>query len=217
MIAVPGDFHANDPVMEETELSPIHILPSGLGEDPSGDHLALIRRMAKRDAAALAELYGIWAPVFLGTACRMLGDRRDAEDVITDTFARLWRRADDYDPHQSPPFVWAFTVMREFCIARLRSRQRAKKAHPRTAQPPPYGPAAKPENPRVMGLDDFRRVKAAMDHLAPDERSCLEAAVFLTYSHKESGDHPDSALSNVKNRLRHALKKARNHLSRYEL
>lgn len=203
--------------MDETELSPIHILPSGLGEDPGGEHLQLIRRMANHESAALVELYGMWAPVFLGVACRMLGDRREAEDVVTDTFARLWRRAEDYDPHQSPPFVWAFAIMREYCIDRLRIRQRARKETPRSVPVPSHGPAVKPENPRVMGLDDFRRVKAAMDHLAPDERSCLEAAVFLTYSHKEAGEHPDVAVGSVKNHLRHALKKARNHLSRYEL
>ena len=68
-----------------------------------------------------------------------------------------------------------------------------------------------------MRVDDFRRVKGAMDHLAPDERNCLESAVFLAYTHKEAGDHPETSLATVKNRLRHALKKVRNHLSRYEL
>jgi len=204
--------------MVETEPSPIHILPSGLGEDPSGENAQLIQRMANNDAAALVELYGMWAPVFLGVACRMLGDRREAEDVVVDTFVRLWRRAADYDPHhQSPPFVWAFAVMRGFCIERLRIRQRSKKDSSRIVQLPPHGPAEKPENLRVMRLDDFRRVKAAMDHLTPDERLSLESAVFLAYTQKEAGEHPETSLGTVKNRLRHALKKVRNHLSRYEL
>jgi len=217
MIAVQDDFHANAEVMVETELSPIHILPSGLGEDPTSEHANLIRRMAHSEAAALAELYGMWAPVFLGVACRMLGDRRDAENVVLETFVRLWRSAGDYDPHQSPPFVWAFAVMRGYCMERLRFRYRAKKDSSRGIQIPPHGPTEKCENPQVMGLDDFRRVKAAMDHLAPEERGCLEAAVFLAYTHKEAGEHLETSLGTVKNRLRHALKKVRNHLSRYEL
>ena len=217
MIAVPDDFHANAEVMVETELSPIHILPSGLGEDPSGEHALLIRRMANNEAAALTELYGMWAPVFLGVACRMLGDRRDAEDAVQETFIRLWHRAGDYDPHQAPPFVWAFAVLREYCIERLRCCQRANKDSSRGVQIPPHGPAEKCENPQVMGLDDFRRVKAAMDHLAPEERGCLEAAVFLAYAQKETGEHPETSSGTVKNRLRHALKKVRNQLSRYEL
>jgi len=217
MIAVPDDFHVNALVMVETELSPIHILPSGLGEDPSGEHAKLIRRMANNECAALTELYGMWGPVFLGVACRVLGDRREAEDVVVETFVRLWRRAADYDLHQAPPFPWAFAVMRGYCMERLRSRSRSKKESLRNAPIPPHTPAEKCENPRVMPMDDFRRVKAALDHLAPDERICLESAVFLAFSQAEAVEHPETSLGTVKNRLRHALKKVRNHLSRYEL
>ena len=217
MIAVPDDFYANALVMDETELSPIHILPSGLGEDPSNEHVKLIRRMANNEGAALTELYGMWGPVFLGVATRMLGDRREAEDGVQETFVRLWRRAADYDPHQSPPFVWAFAVLRGCCIERLRSRQRSRKSPPRNVPILSHAPVEKCENARVMRLDDFRRVKAAMDHLAPNERNCLESAVFLSYTQTEAAEHPETSLGTVKNRLRHALRKVRNHLSRYEL
>jgi len=203
--------------MVETELSPIHILPSGLCEDPGGELANLIRRMANADPAALVELHGMWGPVFLGAACRMLGDRREAEEAVQDTFIRLWRRAGDYDPHQSPPFVWAFAVMRGHCIDRLRKRHRAKRDSSKTVPIPHRLPAEKYENPRVMALDDFRRVKTAMDHLSPDERNCLELAVFLGYSHSEISEHLETPLGTIKNRLRHALNKVRTHLSRYEL
>jgi RNA polymerase sigma-70 factor (ECF subfamily) len=66
-------------------------------------------------------------------------------------------------------------------------------------------------------LDDFRRVRAALDQLPPDERSTLELAVFLDYTHSEIAEPLGSPLSTTKNRLRQALKKIRNHLSRYEL
>jgi RNA polymerase sigma-70 factor (ECF subfamily) len=173
--------------------------------------------MAKADAAALVELHGIWAPVFLGVACRMLGDRREAEDVVQDTFIRIWRNSAQYDPHQAPPFVWAFVVLRSYCVDRLRSRHRAKRNHSRDVATHLQTLPEKSENPRVMALDDFRRVRAALDQLPPDERSTLELAVFLDYTHSEIAEPLGSPLSTTKNRLRQALKKIRNHLSRYEL
>ena len=203
--------------MVETDLSPIHNLPSGLGENPSGEGVALIRRMANQDPAALVELYGIWSPVLLGVACRMLGDRREAEDVVQDTFVRLWQGAALYDPHQAPPWVWAYVVMRSNCIARLRRRRHAKRDSSRIVQVNPHVSPVKHDNPRVMPVDDFRRVRAALDNLAPDERSCLELAVFLECPVAELTDHADTPAGSVKNRLRQALKKVRNHLSRYEL
>lgn len=203
--------------MIETEFSPIHALPSGLCEDPSGQAASLIARMAQQDAAALAELHGIWSPVFLGIACRMLGDRREAEEAVQDTFVRIWKNSADYDSHLAPPFVWAFTLLRGFCIDRLRFRHRTKRDSSRAVPIDLQTPPEKSENPRVMAMDDFRRVKAALDHLTPEERSCLELAVFLGCTHSEISEHLATPLGTVKNHLRQALKKVRNHLSRYEL
>lgn len=203
--------------MIETELSPVHALPSGLCEDVTGEAAALIARMAKGDAGALAELHGMWSPILLGVACRMLGDRREAEEVVQDTFVRMWHRSAEYDPHQSPPFVWAFAVMRGYCIDRLRFRHRAKRDSSRVVSIHLHAPPEKSEDPRVMALDDYRRVKHALDQLGPDERSCLELAVFLEYTHSEISEQLATPLGTVKNRLRRALEKVRHQLSRHEL
>jgi len=199
--------------MVETELSPIHILPSGLCEDSNGESRSLIKRMADRDPAALVELHGMWCPILLGSAQRILGDAQEADKVVLETFVRLWRRANGYDPHKSPPFVWAFAVMRAFCIDKLRRRRRRRNNPPANT----HIHIDKHDNPRVMPLDDFRRVRSALDHLSPDERSCLELAVFLGCNSQGSTNQADISMSGVKNRLRQALKKMRNHLSRYEL
>ena len=89
--------------MMDTVAGPFQSLPSGLCEDASGEAGRLIQRMARRDGTALAELYALWAPVLLGGACRMLGERRDAEEVLRAAFERMWKRAESYDPHHSRP------------------------------------------------------------------------------------------------------------------
>ena len=203
--------------MIETDVSPVHAMPSGLCEDLTGEAVALIARMAKGDSTALTELHGMWSPVLLGISCRMLGDRREAEEVVQDTFVRIWHRSAEYDPHQSPPFVWAFAVLRGYCIDRLRFRHRGKRDSSRVVPIHLHAPPEKSEDPRVMAMDDFRRVRNALNQLAPDERSCLELAVFLEYTHSEISERLGTPLGTVKNRLRRALDKVRNHLSRHEL
>ncbi len=188
----------------------------GLAEDRAGDAVALINRMAKGDGDALSELYDIWSPVLLGSAFRMLGDRHEAEEVVQDAFVRMWHRSVDYDPGQSPPFAWAFAVMRGYCIDRLRYRHRSKRDSSRVVPIHLHAPNETAEDPQVMALDDWRRVRAALDVLGTDERNCLELAVFLEYTHSEISEHLGTPLGTVKNRLRRALEKVRNQLSRHE-
>ncbi len=198
--------------MDETELSPIHSMPTGLCEDASGEAAALIARMADADTSALPELHGLWSAVMLGIAYQILGDRNRAEKVVQDTFVHLWQHAAGYDAHQTPPFVWAFTVMRQLCINRRRTRRNAPtRASHLDANHPPT-PPEKPDPLRVLAADDFRRVRTALDQLTLDERNALVAAVFLQYAQPQ-----DPHLATLKNHLRQALKTTRNLLSRYEL
>ena len=83
-----------DADMMEVGLDPPRNQPTGLCEDLAGEALALIQRMARGDGAALVALHAMWAPVLLGAACRMLGDRREAEEVLRETpdLIRISRR-----------------------------------------------------------------------------------------------------------------------------
>jgi RNA polymerase sigma-70 factor (ECF subfamily) len=202
--------------MTEPDPLPMPTFPLGLGEDRNGEALALIARMAKEDGTALTELHGMWSPILLGIACRILGDRREAEEAVQDTFVRLWHRSTDYDPKQSAPFAWAFAVMRGYCIDRLRYRHRGKRDSSRVVPIHLHAPPEEIEDPRVMALDDWRRVRSALHVLGADERRCLELAVFLEYTHSEISEHLGTPLGTVKNRLRRALEKVRNQLSRHE-
>ncbi len=202
--------------MLESDPAPLPAYASGLADDRNGEGGALIARMAKEDTSALGELHEMWSPVLLGVACRMLGDRREAEEAVQDTFVRMWHRSKDFNPKQSPPFVWAFAIMRGYCIDRLRYRHRGKRDSSRVVPIHLHAPPEESEDPRVMAMDDWRRVRAALDILEKDERNCLELAVFLEYTQSEISEHLGTPLGTVKNRLRRALDKVRNHLSRHE-
>lgn len=183
---------------------PLRNQPTGLCEDAAGEALALIQRMAHRDEAALVVLHGMWAPVLLGIAYRMLGDRREAEEVLRATFEQMWKRAGRFDPHQSPPFVWAFVVLRELVMER---RQVTGDAARETLIPS----QERWVNPRALAADDCRRLRSAMNQLNLEERTCLEHAVFLGFARRET------ASVTVKNHLRRALETLRNQLSCHEL
>lgn len=202
--------------MTEFDFPPLRNPEAAVGEDRMGDAVALIGRMAKGDEAALAEIHGMWAPVLLGSALRILGDHHEAEEAVQDTFVRIWHRSADYDVLQSPPFAWAFAVLRGYCIDRLRYRHRGKRDSARVVPLHLYALSEETEDPNVMAKDDWRRVRSALDLLDEDERKCLELAVFLEYTQSEISARLGTPLGTVKHRLRRALVKVRQHLSRNE-
>lgn len=203
--------------MREPASQSMESIPTGLCEDPTGRAATLISRMGRGEEAALAELHEMWGPVLLGIACRMIGDRHDAEEIVQDAFVRMWHRAADYDAAQSPPFVWAFAVMRGLCIDRLRFRHRAKRDSSRVVPIHLHAPPDSLEDPRILAVDDWRRVRRFMEALPPDERGCLELAVFLEYTHSEISERLGTPLGTVKNRLRRALDKIREHMKHHEI
>ncbi|HSP41931.1 MAG TPA: sigma factor [Luteolibacter sp.] len=190
--------------MMDAAPSPFHDLPSGLCEDGSGRAAALIRRIGRGDGAALVELHELWAPVLLGIACRMLGDRRAADDLLRKIFAKIRKSADSYNPHQSPPFVWAFAMLRDAAARQIRHSNSTRRNPP----PPEHNDA-----PAVLGAEDCRRLRTALERLDPEARMCLEQAVFLDFAHSASAP-PAGPL---KTRLRLALETVRTQLSCHEL
>lgn len=189
--------------------SPFHDLPSGLCEDSGREAAALIQRMARGDDNALDDLHALWAPVLLGIGNRMLGDRRLAEDLLRHVFIRMWKSASSYDPHKSPPFVWAFSLLRDAAVDSIRRGKVPKRM-------PAGQTGGRGDQPGVLGADDVRRLRGALDLLDAEERACLEQAVFLDFAHRPSGEAP-AAGGALKPRLRQALETVRNHLSRHEL
>lgn len=202
-------------LMTEDHLSPVHAMPSGLCEDTAGDATALIARMAQGDRRAIEEIFACWGPVFLGISQRMFGNRKEAEKAVSDTFVRMWRRSADYDPHKSPPFVWAFTILRDLCIARLHGQNKSRRIPQRAPSIPARHTAT--EDPRVMPPDDWQRLGNALNSLSAEELGCLESAVFLGYARSSVPGPSDTPSATVKTCLRRALDKIRNQLSRYEL
>ena len=64
--------------------------------EPESD-AALMQRFARRDAPAADVLYGRFSSRIYGLGIVMLGSDAAAQDLVQDTFVKLWRSADRYD------------------------------------------------------------------------------------------------------------------------
>src|SRR5215813_4274118 len=85
---------------------------------------ALIRRMASKDANALDAFYTRYNRLAFSLVLRIVGNREDAEDVLTDVFWQVWQQSSRYDAARGKPIAWLLTIARTRAIDRLRSTGR---------------------------------------------------------------------------------------------
>ena len=70
---------------------------------------ALLVRTARRDAGsaeAFERLYRLSAPLLMGIVLRIVRRTELAEEVLHDSFARIWQAAPSFDPVATRPLAW---------------------------------------------------------------------------------------------------------------
>ena len=87
---------------------------------PTDDEL--MSRLNAGEIPAFGELYGRYKAKVLTFLARLTGDRHTAEDLLQETFLRLWRSRETYRPSgQFAP--WLFTIARHLATDDRRSRR----------------------------------------------------------------------------------------------
>ena len=179
----------------------------------------LLQRIATRDEAALAELYDRYSRLVYTIIIRILGSPSDAEEVLQETFIRVWSRVDTYNALLGSPATWLTRIARNRAIDRLRSRRtRGSVAiEPAVDAPddaPRSGEPVTRDTPETLleGRTTAGAVRTALATLTPAQRALIEAAFFEGYTHSELATRFGVPLGTVKTRIRTGLATMRGHL-----
>jgi RNA polymerase sigma-70 factor, ECF subfamily len=174
----------------------------------------LIERMAAKDAGALDVFYARYSRIAFSLIFRIVGNRPDAEDVLTEVFWQIWQQSARYDASRGKPVAWLLTIARTRAIDSIRSSSRQLvKTEPFDPQkdPPPSGP-----EPDILVLTDTRKaVQEALQALPELQKVPLEMAYFQGMSHAEIASALGQPLGTVKDRIRTAMLHLRKRLKPY--
>ena len=172
----------------------------------------LVAQAAGGDAPALEILYDRYAPAVMGLALKMMGDRAAAEEVVQETFWRVWRNADSFRAERGSVAGWLFGIARNLTIDMCRRR---------SIRPQPALTAE--EERRVERAPDpnvdvaqaawtaikRRQVRAALAELPPPQRRVIELAYFGGLTRQEIAEATGEPLGTIHTRARLALQKLR--------
>lgn len=167
----------------------------------------LVRAVATGSAEALADLYDRYSATVFGLARRITGRQEDAEEVVQDVFAQVWRQAGRYQDGRATVVAWLVMLTRTRAIDRLRARA-ARPDQDATATPEttPLVATSSPDPEQVaVSSDEARTLKRMLGSLPEVQRSLVELAYYDGLTHSEIAAQTGLALGTVKTRLRTAL------------
>ena len=179
----------------------------------------LMKRVARRDGDALAELYDQHAARVFGLCLRILNEPQLAEDVLQEVFVRVWERADSFKRTRGSFTAWLMGITRNTCIdqlRRLRARPQAaeigadEEAFPfeeALADLAADVPEAAVANERAA------LIRRAVTALSREQRLVIELSYFRGFTRREIAKKLQWPEGTVHTRARLALQNLRQQLT----
>lgn len=179
-----------------------------LKEDPD-----LARRLKNRDPQAMAELYDRYGRITFALIFRVVRNEAVAEDLVQETFLRVWNRIPAFDHEKGALGPWVLAVARNRAIDYLRSIEgRMTQSAFELEKLEQPGLFVSMED-SLLNMDRVRALRGAFQKLTPNQRLVLELAYFEGLSQTEMADRLKQPLGTVKTWVRTALKLLRDELN----
>jgi RNA polymerase sigma-70 factor, ECF subfamily len=164
------------------------------------DEAALLARVAAGDRGApLEELYARYERRLYGLGLRLLGDQGLAEELVQETFVRLWQQARRFDAARGTVSAFLFAIARRIAVDLWR-RPSSRPFEPEQAEA-----AADADDP-LDGVLQSLAVRDAMQSLSPPHRQILELFYGQDRKQSEIAELLGLPLGTVKTRSYYALR-----------
>lgn len=187
--------------------------PWRITPEPSDE--ALVARVAHGDLTAFSLLYDRYDRPVYAMAAHLLGSA-EAEEVVQETFLRLWRSAAQFNETRGRFAPWLLAIARHEVLARLRRRTREQ--HLARAEDIDRLIATAPDHAIDVEEQVWRRERGdlilqALNELPPEQRRVLVLAYFGELSQSTIAASLGWPLGTVKKRVRLGLQKLRQALA----
>jgi RNA polymerase sigma-70 factor (ECF subfamily) len=167
----------------------------------------LLSAVAKGDEAAFARLYTATRAKLYGVLIRILRRQDLADEVMQETYLKIWTGAGQFDPLRAAPISWMVAIARNRAIDLLRKRSEA------SIEDEPQAMDAAAESPDPLARrelsEDLQRLLACIGRLPADRQRLVLLSYYNGWSRERLATELDASINTIKTWLRRSLLEVR--------
>ncbi len=155
------------------------------------------------DRGAFRTLYDLTSAKLFGVCLRICGDRQAAEDVLSDVYLTIWKRAGAFEPGRASPISWLATIARNRAIDWRRSSGRAPPA--RVEEIADFADERASAEDTMLGDERANQLHSCLDQLEQRQRDAIRTAFFDGLTYAELAERDKVPLGTMKSWVRRGL------------
>jgi RNA polymerase sigma-70 factor, ECF subfamily len=163
----------------------------------------LLGAVARGDETALERLYAATRAKLYGVLLRILGRPALAEEVMKETYFKIWKTADEFDPTVASPTTWMVAIARNRAIDIVRKRGDL------SLEVEPEVPEAASESPQPLArremTEELKRLLSCLGRLDPEKQRIVLLAYYSGWSRDQLAQKLDIPVNTIKTWLRRSL------------
>ena len=160
----------------------------------------IIYLLQKEDKKAISLLYENYSDALFGVIKKVISDDETAQDVLQETFVKVWKNAQSYDPSKAKLFTWLYRIAYNSSIDKVRSESKKTKQEIQIEVSNVYKLTSEGLNQDVMDI------KQHLKNLDEKYQIVINALFFEGMTQQEASDELDIPLGTIKSRLKIGLR-----------
>jgi RNA polymerase sigma-70 factor (ECF subfamily) len=163
---------------------------------------ALVEALKRRDIIAMRALYDMYGAALLGVILRITQHTELSEDLLQETFLKIWHASDKYDATKGRLFTWMMNIARNLAIDKLRSKDFKNEGKNQDIE----NNVAVIDNQKKQIINiELLGLRDLVTGLKPELASVLEMVYYNGFTHAEAAEALNLPLGTVKTRIRMAI------------
>ncbi len=162
----------------------------------------LVFALQQQDQQAFSYLYDNYSGALFGLIYKMVNDKELSEDILQETFVKIWNNFSNYDSKKGRLFTWLLNLTRNLTIDTLRSKgyKKQSKIHSDENSVSNFTDTA-----NVAEKFDAMGIRKQLTLLKNDQKQIIDLAYFGGFTQEEISKQLGIPLGTVKTRMRAAI------------